>query len=65
MLESEGPIVCEVMCEEVETKPRVSSKMLPDGRMVSLPMEDMYPFLEREELKKEMLVPLLPESEEL
>ena len=54
VLEAEGPIVCEVLCEEGETKPRVASKKLPDGKMMSLPMEDMYPFLDKEVLEREM-----------
>ena len=29
--------------------PRVASKALPDGTMVSMPYDDMYPFLGREE----------------
>lgn len=53
VLEAEGPIVCEVLCEERETKPRVASKKLPDGRMISLSMEDMYPFLDKEVLERE------------
>jgi acetolactate synthase-1/2/3 large subunit len=36
--------------------PRVSSEKQPDGRMVSKPLEDMYPFLDREEFRKEMIV---------
>jgi acetolactate synthase-1/2/3 large subunit len=33
--------------------------MLPDGRMVSAPLEDLAPFLDREELRRNMLVPTL------
>jgi len=54
VLEAEGPVVCEVLCEEGETKPRVVSKKLPDGRMISLPMENMYPFLDKEVLEREL-----------
>jgi acetolactate synthase-1/2/3 large subunit len=63
ILKHEGPILCEVFTSpNMETLPRVSSKQLSDGSIVSLPMEDMYPFLNREALKREMLVPILPES---
>ena len=31
---------------------------LPDGRMVSLPPEDMFPFLDREQLQSHLLFPL-------
>jgi acetolactate synthase-1/2/3 large subunit len=58
VLESEGPFLCEVLSNpEVETMPRVSSKQLPNGTIVSLPMEDMYPFLDRDILKREILAP--------
>jgi acetolactate synthase-1/2/3 large subunit len=32
------------------TQPKVSSKQQPDGRMVTVPMEDLWPFLDRKEL---------------
>ena len=53
----EGPIVCEVMVSPDQvTAPRVSSKKLPDGSMVSMPLEDLWPFLDREEFKRNMIV---------
>jgi acetolactate synthase-1/2/3 large subunit len=42
-------------------EPKLSSKRLPDGRMVTAPLEDMAPFLDREEFARHMLVPALPE----
>ena len=51
-----GPIVCEVMSNPNQvTSPRVSSKKMPDGSMISLPMEDMWPFLDREEFMANIL----------
>lgn len=45
-----GPIVCEVMTPENQLLiPRVASRALPDGTMVSMPYDDMFPFLSREE----------------
>jgi len=38
--------------------PRSSSQRLPGGRMISKPLEDMYPFLERSELLSNMLIDL-------
>lgn len=59
-LERGGPIVCEVILDRLQGfEPKLSSKKLPDGRMVTAPLEDMAPFLDREELKENMLVPLL------
>lgn len=51
VLELPGTVVVEVMTDpEAVCAPRLSSKMLPDGRMVSLPMENLAPFLPEEEL---------------
>jgi acetolactate synthase-1/2/3 large subunit len=50
-LESAGPALIEVMLDPAqEFEPRVRSKQLPDGRIVSPPLEDMYPFLGADEL---------------
>ncbi len=47
-LEKPGPAICEVVVSALQaTAPRVSSQRLPDGRMVSRPMEDLWPFLDR------------------
>jgi len=55
ILNMQGPVVCEVMVSpEQVTAPRVASKQLEDGAMVSMPMEDLWPFLDREEFKANM-----------
>jgi acetolactate synthase-1/2/3 large subunit len=36
------------------TQPKVSSKQDDDGKMVTMPMEDLWPFLDRKKLKKEL-----------
>src|SRR5574341_2291224 len=57
-LESAGPFVCDVLLDPDQPfEPRVSAKQLPDGRIVSSNMEDMYPFLDERELAENMLVP--------
>jgi acetolactate synthase I/II/III large subunit len=62
VLKISGPVVCEVMLDASQGfEPRQSSRSLPDGRIVSAPLEDMYPFLERDELKDNMLIPLWEE----
>ncbi len=59
-LATAGPIVCEVMLDaQQQFEPKLSSKQLPDGSMVSAPLEDLYPFLDREELLSNMLIPPL------
>lgn len=56
-------VVCEAMCDRnQEIMPAVSSYSRPDGVLVSRPIEDMYPFLDREELKREMIIPPLNED---
>lgn len=52
-----GPIICEVMLDlEQPFAPKLSSRRLDDGRMVTSPLEDMAPFLSREELTQNMIV---------
>lgn len=47
---SNGPLVCEIMSPPNQILiPRVASKQMEDGSMVSMPYDDMYPFLPREE----------------
>ena len=58
-LAAPGPALCEVMLDSAQGfEPRLSSRQLPDGRIVTVPFEDMAPFLSREELAQNMLVPL-------
>lgn len=59
-LEASGPALCEVMLDLRQAfAPKLSSRKLDDGRMVTSPLEDMAPFLSREELRGNMLVPVL------
>ena len=49
----EGPVFCEVVVDAGQNfEPKLSSKVLEDGRIVSPPLDDMAPFLEREEYEK-------------
>jgi acetolactate synthase-1/2/3 large subunit len=60
VLAAPGPQLCEVVLDlDQQFAPKAASRMLPDGRMVSAPLEDMAPFLDRDELRENMLVPLL------
>jgi len=55
-LEAEGAAMCEIVLDlEQQFAPKLSSRRLEDGSMVSSPLEDMAPFLPREELKQNML----------
>jgi len=57
VIAASGPVICEVMCpENQEIIPAVSAVKNKDGSMTSKPMEDMYPFLDRNEFLDEMLI---------
>lgn len=50
MLEIEGPVICEVLIDQAQNfEPKLSSKVLPDGKIVSPPIDDMYPFIDKAE----------------
>jgi len=59
VLEKPGPVVCDVhmILDEVRA-PRLSSVQRIDGSFASRPLEDLWPFLEREEFYSNMLVPV-------
>ncbi len=51
VLNMPGPVICNVQVDpEIPTAPRLSSEVLPDGRIISKPMEDLWPFLDNDEL---------------
>ena len=53
VMEARGPLVCEVMTPPNQLLiPRVASKKLDDGRMISMPYDDMFPFLPRGEYEQ-------------
>jgi acetolactate synthase-1/2/3 large subunit len=56
ILAEPGPIICEVVLDPDQPfEPRLSSKQLPDGKIITVPLEDMYPFLDRDEFKENMI----------
>lgn len=56
VLESDGPVICEVMTPEWQLLiPRIASEKLPDGTLKSRNYEDMFPYLPEEELKANMI----------
>lgn len=64
VLEISGPVICEIIADpDRPIGPRVSSHVRADGSMVSRPLEDLWPFLDRDELFSNMLIPILSESE--
>lgn len=62
ILDTNGPVVCEIMLSsEEKMHPKLSSEIKPDGQMISKPLEDMFPFLDREEFKENMIIKVLDE----
>jgi acetolactate synthase-1/2/3 large subunit len=58
----DGPVVCELFSiRDQEIIPSVSSLRKDDGTMISKPLEDMYPFLPRDEFLENMIVKPLDE----
>jgi len=62
VLDMPGPVLCDVnvLPDEVRA-PRLQSYQKPDGSFVSKPLEDLFPFLDREEFLANMIVKPLPE----
>lgn len=57
-LAMDGPAVCEVYVTiDQNFEPKSSAKRLPDGTMVSPPLEDLSPFLPEEEMDAMMIIP--------
>ena len=62
VLDMKGPVVCDVNVLPDELRaPRLQSHQKPDGSFVSKPLEDLFPFLPREEFLANMIVEPLPE----
>jgi acetolactate synthase-1/2/3 large subunit len=60
VLNTPGPVVCDVQVIPDEVRgPRLSSMQRADGSLVSKPLEDLWPFLPREEFYANMIVPPL------
>jgi len=55
VLAEQGPVLCEVMISpDQEITPKASAFRRPDGTLESRPLEDMYPFLPRDEVYENM-----------
>jgi acetolactate synthase-1/2/3 large subunit len=58
----EGPVVCEIMLDENTIfAPKLGAKQLPDGRIVSPPLEDLSPFLPRDQFRDSMIIDTIDE----
>jgi len=62
ILEQNKPIICEVMCQPDQIlAPIVTSVKDDEGRMISKPLEDMFPFLDRIEFNQNMIIKTMEE----
>ena len=62
---ADGPIICEVFsCVQGRT-PKLNAKKNDDGTFTNRPLEDLYPFLDRDEFEKEMIVKIVYTLEDL
>lgn len=60
VLSGPGPAICEVFVPPEEPRmPRMTSYQKADGSMASKPLEDLWPFLDRDEFRAQMLVPVI------
>lgn len=62
-LAGDDPVIIDVVVPRDEDRvPRLSNMQKANGQMVSKPLEDMFPFLEREEFLANMIIPPIPEE---
>jgi acetolactate synthase I/II/III large subunit len=58
----DGPVVCEISLDEnVVFAPKLGAKQLPDGRIISPPLEDLSPFLPRDQFHDSMIIKTMNE----
>ncbi|MBO5845861.1 MAG: thiamine pyrophosphate-binding protein, partial [Clostridia bacterium] len=61
-IETEGSFICEIFVSPEQLfEPKSATKRLEDGSLFSPPLEDLAPFLDREELRKLMIIPMIEE----
>ena len=62
VLDTPGPVVCDVISIPDEARmPSLASAQRADGSLFSKPLEDLWPFLDREEFLANMIIPPIQE----
>lgn len=52
-----GPVICDVKCWKEEVNPISKAQMrMGNGTRMAMPLEDMYPFIDRDEFEEEMMI---------
>jgi acetolactate synthase-1/2/3 large subunit len=60
---TDGAFLAEIFVSPEQLfEPKSATKRLEDGSLYSPPLEDLAPFLPREELERNMIIPMLPEK---
>ncbi|HNY51061.1 MAG TPA: thiamine pyrophosphate-binding protein [Smithella sp.] len=63
VLKMKGPVFCEVVLNPKQNfEPKLASKNLGNGKMFTPPLEDMYPFLDRDTFKECMIIKTIKEE---
>lgn len=58
VLATPGPVICEILVDsEQKFEPKAATRRLEDGTLVSAPLEDLAPFLDRKELAENLFIP--------
>lgn len=66
ILNSIEPVLCEVFIHPMQPLvPKTSFNINPDGTLISPPLEDLFPFLDRAKLEEEMLIPVHQKSKNI
>jgi len=58
-LNSDGPVLLEVFCCIQSRYPRLHAMKNDDGTFTNRPYEDMYPFMDRNDFKREMITKII------
>ena len=59
---TEGAFICEVFVSPEQLfEPKSATKRLEDGSLFSPPLEDLAPFIDRDELRELMIIPMIEE----
>jgi acetolactate synthase-1/2/3 large subunit len=63
ILSSPGPMIIDLVVNPEEDRlPRTASRPTATGSMVSTPLEDLFPYLPREEFRENMIIPPLEQE---
>jgi len=56
-LAADGPVICEIFVSSKQNfEPKSATKKLEDGSLFSPPLEDLAPFLDREEVRRNLFI---------